>query len=515
MRTRSPMWKIGVAIFVGLMCGVHPQIVQASPTITFDQPVHFLASGDENVVVQPGTYEVLPGEKSLTLKHSDAQDSSEIVVSANMGKHAERIESPLVSIIPGKDEDVIHLLMFLEDKTIMEAIGSYSGVRTRIIGLIDAIFGSPAPSGPTRQEALTSVTRMSNAGWRSLGAATNVAGVVSKPSCVSKGLNRLDCMVITTAGGISQKSWYRGDVSADWGNVGGNPSGGPRCILFGTWAVGCFIKDLGNNLSHRFGTFVNVGPGIIGWGGRWSNLGTPSARVRTAKDTTCITRVGFNVDCMAIDVDGRLQHKWLDGGRWRGWVSRGTMGVPMVGPVSCVSTAPTRMDCFGRSKTDSHIYQRSWIKGRWYNWTDHNFGGSKFTFNGNPSCTKRGTNLIDCVARGRGNNHVYYKHYNGSRWSTWADFGGSAKSDPMCSSSRSNRIDCFYFSFSNKVNYKTKIGTQGWSKWKEMPQAGSSVNTFLGCTIWRWQYHKDASTTDRFDCFAKGSNGVTYQRMWF
>jgi len=133
------------------------------------------------------------------------------------------------------------------------------------------------------------------------------------------------------------------------------------------------------------------------------------------------------------------------------------------------------------------------------------FRNVNLTFNGNPSCLTRGNGLIDCVARGQ-NNHVYYNHYNGSRWSTWADFGGSAKSDPMCSSSRSNRIDCFYFSFANKVYYKTKQGSARWTNWREVPQAGGSVNAFLGCTTWRWQIHSTTSSTDRFDCFAKGSH---------
>jgi hypothetical protein len=65
------------------------------------------------------------------------------------------------------------------------------------------------------------------------------------------------------------------------------------------------------------------------------------------------------------------------------------------------------------------------------------------------------------------------------------------------------------------VYYKTKQGSSGWTNWKEVSQVGGAVNNFLGCTAWRWKYHKDASTTDRFDCFAKGSNGITYHRMWF
>jgi len=119
-------------------------IEQASKTpaigttsVVFDRAVHFLGPGGGDQSANPGTYRVEAAEGNLRLV--PAQGKEGILIEANKGSHDVKVEVPIALSIPGgtEEEADIHIVQLLfPDGSSLEAVGTYSGVRSR--GLFDA-----------------------------------------------------------------------------------------------------------------------------------------------------------------------------------------------------------------------------------------------------------------------------------------------------------------------------------------------------------------------------------------
>lgn len=101
-----------------------------SPTIEFEKPVHFITPGGDDVVVGPGTFSIEAKEGWLQLTPIGAEKTESVLVQAEEGQHEETLQkAKALSVSDAEDWHRVALL--LANGTSFEAVGSYSGVRSR------------------------------------------------------------------------------------------------------------------------------------------------------------------------------------------------------------------------------------------------------------------------------------------------------------------------------------------------------------------------------------------------
>ena len=100
-------------------------------TIELSQSVHFLTPKGEEVIATQGTYEVSEAESGLYLMPTDEEAADKILVEAQENQHDEDLSWPMVVALPAEAWDKYILLFMLPEGKVLEALGSYSGVRTR------------------------------------------------------------------------------------------------------------------------------------------------------------------------------------------------------------------------------------------------------------------------------------------------------------------------------------------------------------------------------------------------
>lgn len=103
----------------------------ADTTITLDQPVHFTTAEGSDVVLDAGDYAIEPADEWLRVIPSDGQAVGAILLEAHLAKHAVSLTEPLALSVQGEQPDTHYLALLLPDGTQMEAIGTYSGIRSR------------------------------------------------------------------------------------------------------------------------------------------------------------------------------------------------------------------------------------------------------------------------------------------------------------------------------------------------------------------------------------------------
>lgn len=103
--------------------------VEAASTLTLEQPVHFLESDGNDVMVEAGTYEVdtLVGSR-LRLNR---QGGGRVLLDAQATTHSEELEDPLAVTVLGEDSDVVHIVPLLPNGQALDAPGSITGTRSR------------------------------------------------------------------------------------------------------------------------------------------------------------------------------------------------------------------------------------------------------------------------------------------------------------------------------------------------------------------------------------------------
>ena len=100
----------------------------AGTTITLEEAVHFLSTEGNDVLIHPGTYQVAAAKNGLRLIPENSPDA--LLLEAQSVNHQEKVTDPTaVSLTGDQDEHILALL--LPGGQSLQAIGSYSGTRSR------------------------------------------------------------------------------------------------------------------------------------------------------------------------------------------------------------------------------------------------------------------------------------------------------------------------------------------------------------------------------------------------
>lgn len=123
-------------------------------TVTLERPVHFLTPDGNDVVLSPGTYEVEVAEEWIRLIPDERRNT--VLLEALHTTHKEVLSSPLALSLSENEvgnSDVHHLLVLLPNGSGLDAIGTYSGIRSK--GLLSKI--TPPRITQAVQQAKTTV----------------------------------------------------------------------------------------------------------------------------------------------------------------------------------------------------------------------------------------------------------------------------------------------------------------------------------------------------------------------
>ena len=131
MRTKKHNIFLSMAgAFIGWwMVGLTPAL--AATTVTLDQAVHFLNAEGSDVLLDAGTYTVDADDEWLRVTPSAGEAVDALLLEAQTATHEESLTEPLAVSAQGESPDVHHLALLLPDGKRLEAIGTYSGLRSR------------------------------------------------------------------------------------------------------------------------------------------------------------------------------------------------------------------------------------------------------------------------------------------------------------------------------------------------------------------------------------------------
>jgi len=124
---------IVIGLMLSLLLGL-PMLGQAEEIpagIVLEKAVHFTSPDGNDLLVPAGTYGVAGEGERLRLIRE--KEESVLVIEAQKGSHDQSVDVPIAVTILGEGEesDVVFLGLLMPDRTSLEAIGSYSGVRGR------------------------------------------------------------------------------------------------------------------------------------------------------------------------------------------------------------------------------------------------------------------------------------------------------------------------------------------------------------------------------------------------
>jgi hypothetical protein len=113
-----------------------PTASLAKTTVTLDQPVHFTTAEGSDVVLDAGVYDVVAADEWLRVTPSEGQAVDALLLEAQVAKHEEALKAPLGVSAQGESPDTHHLALLLPNGKRVEAVGSYSGIRSRGLSLL-------------------------------------------------------------------------------------------------------------------------------------------------------------------------------------------------------------------------------------------------------------------------------------------------------------------------------------------------------------------------------------------
>lgn len=127
--------RVAALLFASLAGAARALPPEGAPVI-LEAAVHFQSPGGEDVLLEEGNYYVAPTQEPvLVVRREFAEQGSKL--RALVGRHGEKLTEPWAESIPsGKDEH--HLVLLLPDGRSIDAVGTYSGVRTRDAAPLDA-----------------------------------------------------------------------------------------------------------------------------------------------------------------------------------------------------------------------------------------------------------------------------------------------------------------------------------------------------------------------------------------
>lgn len=271
---------------------------------------------------------------------------------------------------------------------------------SRAPGLLDVFIVDPRPGSPgIYTKAWNGSTWLPSAtGWWYLG-----GDIVSEPTVVSWGANRLDVFGRSSNGQVMHLAW-NGSSWGSWESLGGN------------------ITD----------------------------------------DVAAVSRASGRIDIFVRDAaTGALLTKYWNGSAWypskTGFTS---LGGEINGSPVAVAPSSTRMDVFVRG-TDDSVQVKTWHGGFIWYWSDYTHLGGKTT--ARIAAVSRAPGLYDIFIRAWGG--IYTKAWNGSSWwpsqSGWHALEGDAL-EVAVTSSASNRLEVLARTSDNSIRYRWWDGTKWW-----------------------------------------------------
>ncbi len=136
MQTPSLIFCMRTFFFIGLsFLFLAPSHSWATATILLDQAVHFTSAEGSTVVVDPAEYTIEQAETWLRLTPVGGKEVDAFLLEAHSAKHEETLKEPRGLSAPGTSPDAHHLVLLLPDGRRLEAVGSYSGIRSRGLSL--------------------------------------------------------------------------------------------------------------------------------------------------------------------------------------------------------------------------------------------------------------------------------------------------------------------------------------------------------------------------------------------
>ena len=119
-----------------------------------------------------------------------------------------------------------------------------------------------------------------------------------------------------------------------------------------------------------------------------------------------------------------------------------------------------------------------------------------------PAVYARGSNSLDLFAQGT-NGALWWKHWNGTKWSTSTSLGGVLTSSPAATSSGNGVIDVFVRGTNGALYEKTT--TNGGTSWANWISLGGQIHAGTGPAACSWG-------AGRLDVFVQGTNGALYHK---
>lgn len=98
---------------VTLAVGAIPNESANSPTVEVTQPLHFLSSTDEDIIVPPGSYQVEAADAWLKLLPVGGERNEATLIQAIPGDHQDEVTAPHAILGPTEENPDLHYLVLL------------------------------------------------------------------------------------------------------------------------------------------------------------------------------------------------------------------------------------------------------------------------------------------------------------------------------------------------------------------------------------------------------------------
>ena len=197
----------------------------AAPVVSLEEPVHFTDAEGGDVVLDAQSYTVEAAEDWLRVTPLDGQAVDALILEAQVATHEETLTEPNALSAKGETADTYHLALLLPDGKRLEAVGTYSGIRSRGTLSLLTIQRLRTLSGSTQSTASTEfiTPRLGgNGGNRSYdldcGNGAVIVGATYRSGSWLDALG-LICQRVNAQTGALEDDFTRGPV----GGAGGDP----------------------------------------------------------------------------------------------------------------------------------------------------------------------------------------------------------------------------------------------------------------------------------------------------
>jgi hypothetical protein len=139
------------------------------------------------------------------------------------------------------------------------------------------------------------------------------------------------------------------------------------------------------------------------------------------------------------------------------------LGGDLAAGPTVVHTGSGRLEVFVRGKHNDELVQRSWNGTSWSGWK--NLGGDLASA---PAVVHTGSGRLEVFVRGKDNDELVQRSWNGTSWSGWKNLGGDLASAPAVVHTGSGRLEVFVRGKHNDELVQRSWNGTSWSDWKNL-----------------------------------------------